>query len=51
MEFDISWVLFGLPLAFGLGWVASRVDLRQLRFENRQTPRAYFKGLNYLLNE
>jgi lipopolysaccharide assembly protein B len=51
MEFDISWVLFGLPLAFGLGWVASRVDIRQLRFENRQTPRAYFKGLNYLLNE
>jgi len=51
MEFDISWVLFGLPIAFGLGWLASRVDLRQLRFENRQTPRAYFRGLNYLLNE
>ena len=51
MEFDISWVLFGFPLAFGLGWLASRVDIRQLRIENRQTPRAYFKGLNYLLNE
>jgi lipopolysaccharide biosynthesis regulator YciM len=34
-----------------LGWVASRMDLRQLRLENRQTPKAYFKGLNYLLNE
>jgi lipopolysaccharide biosynthesis regulator YciM len=40
-----------LPLAFILGWVASRMDLRQLRLENRQTPKAYFKGLNHLLNE
>jgi lipopolysaccharide biosynthesis regulator YciM len=51
MEFDLSWILLGLPLAFGLGWLASRMDLRQLRLENRQTPKAYFKGLNYLLNE
>ena len=51
MEFDLSWILVGLPLAFILGWVASRMDLRQLRLENRQTPKAYFKGLNYLLNE
>ena len=51
MEFDLSWILFGLPLAFGLGWLASRMDLRQLRLENRQTPKAYFKGLNHLLNE
>ena len=51
MEFDLSWVLLGLPLAFGLGWLASRFDLRQIRLENRQAPKAYFKGLNYLLNE
>ena len=51
MEFDLSWILLGLPLAFILGWVASRMDLRQLRLENRQTPKAYFKGLNHLLNE
>jgi lipopolysaccharide biosynthesis regulator YciM len=51
MEFDLSWILLGLPVAFILGWVASRMDLRQLRLENRQTPKAYFKGLNYLLNE
>jgi lipopolysaccharide assembly protein B len=51
MEFDLSWILLGLPAAFILGWVASRMDLRQLRLENRQTPKAYFKGLNYLLNE
>jgi lipopolysaccharide biosynthesis regulator YciM len=51
MEFDLSWVLLGLPLAFVLGWGASRFDLRQLRLENRQAPKAYFKGLNFLLNE
>lgn len=51
MEFDLSWILLGLPLAFGLGWLASRYDLRQLREENRRAPKAYFKGLNYLLNE
>jgi lipopolysaccharide biosynthesis regulator YciM len=51
MEFDLSWILLALPVAFILGWVASRMDLRQLRLENRQTPKAYFKGLNYLLNE
>ena len=51
MDFDLNWILLGLPLAFGLGWLASRLDLRQLRLESRQTPKAYFKGLNHLLNE
>lgn len=51
MDVDITWWLLGLPLAFVLGWLASRFDLRQLRLENRQTPKAYFKGLNYLLSE
>ncbi len=51
MEFDLGWILLGLPLAFVLGWLASRLDLRQIRLENRQAPKAYFKGLNYLLNE
>ena len=51
MEFDLSWILLGLPLAFALGWLASRMDLRQIRQENRQAPKAYFKGLNFLLNE
>jgi lipopolysaccharide biosynthesis regulator YciM len=51
MEFDLSWIFLGLPLAFGLGWMSSRLDLRQLRIDNRQTPRAYFRGLNFLLNE
>ncbi|RZL64395.1 MAG: lipopolysaccharide assembly protein LapB [Variovorax sp.] len=51
MDFDPSWLLIGLPIAFVLGWVASRFDLRQLRMENRQAPKAYFRGLNFLLNE
>lgn len=51
MDFDLSWVLLGLPLTFGLGWLASRIDLRQMRLENRRAPKAYFKGLNFLLNE
>lgn len=51
MDFDLSWLLLGLPVAFVLGWVASRFDIRQLRMENRQAPKAYFRGLNFLLNE
>ncbi|MDD5324873.1 MAG: lipopolysaccharide assembly protein LapB [Polaromonas sp.] len=51
MDFDFTWVLLGFPIAFTLGWLASRLDLRQLRIENRQAPKAYFKGLNFLLNE
>ena len=51
MDFDFTWVLLGLPIAFTLGWLASRADLRQLRIENRQAPKAYFRGLNFLLNE
>ena len=51
MDFDLSWILLGLPIAFVLGWLASRWDFRQLRVDNRLAPKAYFKGLNYLLNE
>lgn len=51
MDFDISWLLLSLPVTFILGWAASRFDLRQLRLENRRAPKAYFRGLNFLLNE
>lgn len=51
MDFSPGFFLLGLPLAFVLGWAASRFDLRQLRMENRQAPKAYFMGLNFLLNE
>ena len=51
MDFDFTWILLGLPIAFTLGWLASRADFRQLRIENRLAPKAYFRGLNFLLNE
>jgi lipopolysaccharide biosynthesis regulator YciM len=51
MDFDLQWLLIGLPVAFALGWMASRFDLRQLRRERQDAPRAYFQGLNLLLNE
>ena len=50
MEFE-TWWLLGIPAFFGLGWVAARVDIRQLVSESRSLPRGYFKGLNFLLNE
>jgi lipopolysaccharide biosynthesis regulator YciM len=51
MDFDLSLILLGFPVAFVLGWLASRMDMRQIRMENRQAPKSYFKGLNFLLNE
>jgi lipopolysaccharide assembly protein B len=51
MDFDPTWLLIGLPVVFALGWAASRMDLRQVRRADRDSPRAYFKGLNLLLNE
>jgi lipopolysaccharide biosynthesis regulator YciM len=51
MDIEPAWFLIGLPVAFALGWLASRLDLRQLRREREDSPRTYFKGLNLLLNE
>lgn len=50
MEFE-TWWLLAIPFFFGLGWIAARVDIRQLVSESRSLPRGYFKGLNFLLNE
>ena len=50
MEIEYWWLL-ALPLFFSLGWLAARVDIKQLLFESRALPRSYFKGLNFLLNE
>src|SRR5918998_6976906 len=50
MEFEYWWLL-GFPLFFGLGWMAARIDIRQIVSESRALPRSYFKGLNFLLNE
>ena len=53
MEFELWWLL-ALPLAFGLGWLASRLDLRQWRRDGgvrRGAALSYFRGLNFLLSE
>src|SRR6266850_653630 len=50
VEFQYWWLL-ALPLFFGLGWIAARIDIKQIVTESRALPRSYFKGLNFLLNE
>lgn len=50
MEFE-TWQLLVLPFFFGLGWLAARVDIRQVVKESRSIPTSYFRGLNYLLSE
>ena len=50
MEFEIWWLLF-IPIFFVLGWIAARVDIKQLLSESRSLPRGYFNGLNFLLND
>jgi len=50
MEFEFWW-LIALPVFFGMGWMAARVDLKSLLSESRAMPSSYFRGLNFLLNE
>lgn len=50
MEIEFWWLL-ALPLFFGLGWLAARVDIRQVVRESRSLPQSYLNGLNFLLNE
>jgi len=50
MEFEFWWLL-AFPLFFVLGWLAARIDIRQVVTESRALPNSYFRGLNFLLNE
>jgi len=50
MEIEYWWLL-ALPLFFALGWLAARIDIRQVVQESRALPRSYLSGLNFLLNE
>ena len=50
MEIELWWLL-ALPLFFGLGWIAARVDIRHLVLQSKALPASYFRGLNFLLNE
>lgn len=54
LEFE-TWWLLAIPLFFGLGWFAARYEARlgssQRRRDGNGLPDAYFRGLNFLLNE
>ena len=53
MEFELWWLL-ALPVTFGLGWLASRLDLLQLKRDGQSRSTAslaYFRGLNFLPSE
>jgi len=39
------------PLFFAFGWLAARIDIKQLINESKRLPSAYYKGLNFLLND
>jgi lipopolysaccharide biosynthesis regulator YciM len=45
------WYLVLLPLLFAAGWWLRGFDAKQRSGEAEGGPRAYFRGLNYLLNE
>ena len=54
IQIETAWLLL-LPVVFGLGWLASRWDLRlESRMDQRERmlqQRSTFKGLSLLLNE
>ena len=50
MELELWWLL-AIPLFFGLGWMAARIDQRNTGGSSGNLPDAYFRGLNFLLNE
>ena len=47
----LPWLFIAAVLFFALGWVGARVDVKRLLNESRALPQAYFKGVNFLLNE
>jgi len=50
MDFE-PWMLLVFPLFFGMGWLAARIDIKELLTESNTLPSSYFQGLNFLLNE
>lgn len=44
-------MLLVFPLFFGMGWLAARIDIKELLSESSALPQSYFQGLNFLLNE
>ena len=46
----LEWLLIIIPVVFGLGWFAARLDIRHIRNSAAELPRAYLRGLTELLN-
>ena len=49
VEFEFWWLLV-VPFFFLVGWIAARIDIRQIISESTDLPTAYFKGLNFIIN-
>jgi lipopolysaccharide biosynthesis regulator YciM len=47
----LPWLFISAVVFFALGWLGARIDVKHLLTESRELPRAYFQGLNFLLNE
>ncbi len=47
----LPWLLLAALGIFAMGWMVARVDVKQLLMESRAMPQAYFRGLNFLMNE
>ena len=50
MDFE-NWWLLVFPSFFLLGWLAAKIDVRQLMNESKKIPSTYIEGLDFLLNE
>ena len=46
-----NWWLLVFPSFFLLGWLAAKIDVKQLMNETKKIPSTYIEGLNFLLNE
>jgi len=47
----LPWLLVAAGFFFALGWLGAKIDVKRLLTESRALPKAYFKGVNFLLNE
>ncbi|MBP6115120.1 MAG: lipopolysaccharide assembly protein LapB [Neisseriaceae bacterium] len=49
MEFEIWWIIL-LPIFFGMGWFAARVDMRAVLKQAKAVPIGFYKSLDALVD-
>lgn len=49
-DFELWWLLI-FPVFFGLGWLAARVDMREVLGQAKHVPASYFTGLQALVDD